>query len=70
MLLFSVNAIFAFVFLGFAASAVRRARPFLNIGWARDRRFFLAGVGWLISGIIAAGLGIYFVVQAIILLRA
>jgi len=70
MLFVSLNAIFAFVFLSFAMSAIRRAFPFLRIGWARDRRFFLAGVGWFLSGSIAAGLGLYFVVQAITLLRA
>jgi hypothetical protein len=70
MLLVSLNAIFAFVFLGFAMSAIRRAFPFLNIGWARDRKFFLAGVAWLISGLVAAGLGVYFIVQTLASLRA
>jgi hypothetical protein len=65
MLIFTLNAIFAVVFLGFAVSAVRRGLPFARLGWGRSRRFFIAGLAWLVSGIIAAGLGVYFAAQAL-----
>ncbi len=89
MLIITVNAIFALIFLWFVPGALRRARLFLAAGWGvlraetqkpdyRERiesrhaiseagNFLVGGLFWLTAGLVALGLGIFFIVQALAL---
>lgn len=84
---FTLNAIFAFVFAGFAWNSLPRGWRFFKMGWQAFRanadnpadeinverqremsigsNFLIAGVAWLLGGIVCAILAIVFTLFAV-----
>ena len=85
---FTINAIFAVIFGGFACNSLPRGWRFFKMGWLAFRanaeksetefnveqhrevqvgsNFLIAGLAWLIGGLIAVGLTIMFAVFGIL----